>query len=259
LQVDHRELAEVRRSQQEAAHATLRASDQNDFQRYLVPASDTPFSLEYAFHLLGDLSGKTVVDLGCGSGENLIPLVHRGAHVVGLDLSPELIDLARARLAEASLHADLCVASAYDTNLPTGVADVILCAAILHHLELNRAKQEILRILRPGGLLVIKEPIRSSSLLDRLRRILPSQEDISEYEHPLTKAELREFVRGFEVTADRVFRLPFIALIQRMSKTLGRGRGWLTFDAWLLRTFPVLACLASVRVMALSPQKTGPS
>lgn len=161
--MDQRELAEVRRSQQEAARGTHRGSNQNEIQRCLAPASNTPFPLEYAFFVLGDLSGKTVVDLGCGSGKNLIPLIQRGAQVIGIDLSPELIELARARLAEAALRrADLCVASAYETNLPEGVADVVLCAAILHHLELGRAKQEILRILRPGGLLVIKEPTRFS-------------------------------------------------------------------------------------------------
>jgi predicted RNA methylase len=74
--VDQRELAEVRRSQQEAARG---GSDQNEIQRCLAPASNTPFPVEYAFFVLGDLSGKTVVDLGCGSGKNLIPLVQRGA------------------------------------------------------------------------------------------------------------------------------------------------------------------------------------
>jgi hypothetical protein len=71
--MDQRELAEVRRSQQKAARGTHRGSDQNEIQRYLAPASNTPFPFEYAFFVLGDLSGKTVVDLGCGSGKNLIP------------------------------------------------------------------------------------------------------------------------------------------------------------------------------------------
>ena len=105
-------------------------------------------------------------------------------------------------------------------------------------------------------MLVIKEPTRFSPVLNHLRRILPSRDDISEYEHPLTEVELLEFVQGFDVTADRAFRLPFIALVQRLSKTLGRGRAWLTLDAWLIRTFPVLRRVATVRVMALTPQKT---
>src|SRR4029077_13253465 len=60
--------------------------------------------------------GENCGDLGCGSGKNLIPLIQRGAQVIGIDLSPELIELARARLAEAALHADLCIASAYETK-----------------------------------------------------------------------------------------------------------------------------------------------
>ena len=36
-------------------------------------AAHPPFALEYAFHLLGDVNGKTVLDLGCGTGSALFP------------------------------------------------------------------------------------------------------------------------------------------------------------------------------------------
>jgi SAM-dependent methyltransferase len=255
--VDEKELAEIKRSQSEAARAGPAVTDPEQIQRYLNPPSNTPYPLEYAFHLLGNVAGKTVVDLGCGSGENLVPLCYRGARVIGIDISPDLIDLARARLAEASRNASVSVASAYDTGLPTGTADVVFCVAILHHLELDRAKAEILRILKPGGLLIIREPIRFSPLLDRVRRLLPSQEDVSEYEHPLTKSELSGFILGFEVTADRCFRLPFLALIQRTTRKSGRGGAWNVLDAWVLRTFPRLAHFATVRVMSMTPRRAG--
>jgi SAM-dependent methyltransferase len=157
-------------------------------------------------------------------------------------------------LAQADLKATISVASAYDTGLSTGTADVVFCAAILHHLELDRAKAEILRILKPGGLLVLKEPIRFSPLMDRVRKLFPGQEDVSEYEHPITKGELSDFTRGFEITGDRCFRLPLVGLVQRTTKKFGRGRTWFSLDAWLLRTFPLLAHFATVRVMSMVPQ-----
>ncbi|WP_426364429.1 class I SAM-dependent methyltransferase [Streptomyces sp. E-08] len=47
--------------------------------------------------ILGDLSGARVLDLGCGSGGNLAHLVARGAHAVGVDISPVQVTKARER------------------------------------------------------------------------------------------------------------------------------------------------------------------
>ena len=48
-----------------------------------------------------DLSGKRVLDAGCGTGALSIAAAQRGASVVGIDLSPSLIELARSRMPEA--------------------------------------------------------------------------------------------------------------------------------------------------------------
>jgi len=86
------------RDRNEIDHSALEAAKTNltpvEIERYLPPPPDTPYELEYAYCLLGDVQGKTVLDLECGSGENLIPLLKRGANVIGLDISPELIELA---------------------------------------------------------------------------------------------------------------------------------------------------------------------
>jgi SAM-dependent methyltransferase len=79
--------------------------------------------LEYAFHLLGDIRGKTILDLGCGKGENLIPLAKRGGNVIGIDISPELVRLAEARIRSSGVKADVAVGSAYETGLPDESVD----------------------------------------------------------------------------------------------------------------------------------------
>ena len=47
--------------------------------------------------LFGDVRGKTVLDYGCGAGENTVLAASRGAKVIGVDISPELIELARKK------------------------------------------------------------------------------------------------------------------------------------------------------------------
>jgi cyclopropane fatty-acyl-phospholipid synthase-like methyltransferase len=78
-----------------------------------------PYPLEYAFYLLGDVAGKHVLELGCGSGENTVPLCQRGAHVLGIDVSSELIALAKQRLRQAGLAAELKAGSGYALEIAT--------------------------------------------------------------------------------------------------------------------------------------------
>jgi SAM-dependent methyltransferase len=95
--------------------------------QYLDPPPDTPFPLRYAFYLLGDVRGRTVLDFGCGSGENVAPLLARGARVIGLDLSKDLIELARKRLAitKQDRECRLVVGSAFEVPLPDGAVDAV--------------------------------------------------------------------------------------------------------------------------------------
>ena len=62
-----RDEAEIARSAIEARKTVLSWAE---VLRYLDPPANTAFSLEYAFHLLGDVQDKHVLALGCGTGEN---------------------------------------------------------------------------------------------------------------------------------------------------------------------------------------------
>jgi SAM-dependent methyltransferase len=247
------ERAEVERSQSEASAIPLdriRPDDAN-LRRYLDPPAATPHPLEYAFHRLGDLQGKTVLDFGCGDGENLPPLVRRGARVIALELSDALIAVARKRL---DLHGmsgrvRFIQGSAHDVPLPDNSVDVVLGIAILHHLDLSRAAREVLRVLRPGGRAVFQEPVRDSRLMWALRRMVPvQQKDVSPYERPLTDAELRQFASGFGAFRAKAFWLPFVSLafvvpplhphVQRLSR----------IDRAILNRAPFLERYAGIRV-----------
>ncbi len=247
--LSERDRAEVERSASEAANI---APAPVEVDRYLNPPAETPYGLEYAFHLLGDIHEKTVVDLGCGAGETLIPLIKRGANVVALDISPELIALALRRMEIHGIDAKSAVVrvgSAYDTELPDSSVDVVFCMALLHHLDLPKAHTEIYRILRPGGRFILREPIRFSRTMNALRKLFPEPKaDISDYEHPMTRDELSVVTHGFTVLADRNFRLPFIPLLQKlkmMTKSV-----WLC-DRWLLGHLPGLEHIATGKVMSL--------
>jgi ubiquinone/menaquinone biosynthesis C-methylase UbiE len=215
-QLSERDRAEIERSASEASKIVLKPPDRAQIDRYLNPPADTPYGLEYAFHLLGDVRGKTVLDLGCGTGENIIPMVERGARVIALDISPDLIAIAQKRLADANLEASVTVGSAYETGLPDESVDTIFCMALIHHLDIKLVRDEMWRILRKGGVVILSEPIRFSKVYAWLRSLLPASEDVSEYEHPLTREELATMIQPFKVEGTRYFRLPFVPLVSRV-------------------------------------------
>jgi ubiquinone/menaquinone biosynthesis C-methylase UbiE len=89
---------------------------------------------------------------GVGTGRIALPLVQRGHHYTGLDLSPMMLDQFRRKLAGIAARPDLVLGDA--TSLPFKAAsfDVVLTSELLYHVpDWHRALAEIARVLKPDG------------------------------------------------------------------------------------------------------------
>ena len=253
------ERAEIARSSVEAkltADSALRM-DPAQVARYTAPPADTPYPLEYAYHLLGDVRGLRIVDFGCGSGANTLLLANRGAHVWAVDISEDLIRLGRRRLAANNRagQAQFIVGSAHDLPFPPNSIDVVFGIAILHHLDLALVSKEVLRVLRPGGRAIFQEPVRNSATMRFVRRLIPYHApDISPYERPLTDHELRSFANGFSVTRTRAFCLPHVLVGQRIPVIRSHHQQLYRSDAALIRNLPPLSYYAGIRVLEVTKQ-----
>src|SRR5258708_5515318 len=89
-----------------------------------------------AFAMLGDVSGKRVLDYGCGHGMASVVLARHGADVTGFDLSPGYVDEARRRAVANEVAANFCEANAEELPFPDRSFDTVWGSAILHHLDL---------------------------------------------------------------------------------------------------------------------------
>ena len=108
-----------------------------------------------------------IADLGCGPGAHALALARRGYDVVGLDGSPRMVEVARARAAREEIDATFDV---HDVSAPLPFPDSslggVLAILVLQHLGDPAAFiAEIRRCLRPGGHVLMIAPARDGAPL----------------------------------------------------------------------------------------------
>ena len=104
--------------------------------------------------ILGDVTGKDVLELGCGAAQWSILLALRGASPVGLDNSERQLEHARAAMAAAGVEFPLVHASAERVPLPDASFDVAFCDhGAFGWVDPYLVMPEAARVLRAGGLL----------------------------------------------------------------------------------------------------------
>jgi len=171
------------------------------------------------------LEGREVLDYGCGPGDWGVWMATEGARVTLLDLSPVAIDLGLRR-ARASGVASRVSGTARDASDLSNFADqkfdlVFACAALHHTLKYPGALDELSRVLRPDGKLVLVETYGNNPVLNHARkaRARLAREAVEQGEEiVIGKAQiqqLRERFRSVEVQPMHLLA---------MAKRLLRGR-----------------------------------
>ena len=111
-----------------------------------------------------------VLDVACGTGDMVIELAKRGCMVTGIDLSEEMLSIARHKCRDVPWHVstDAAVETCHGTSLQVGDAealpfadgtfDAVTCAfGVRNFVHLEQGLSEMLRVLKPGGTMVILE------------------------------------------------------------------------------------------------------
>jgi ubiquinone/menaquinone biosynthesis C-methylase UbiE len=117
---------------------------------------------------------QQVLDLGCGTGALTLRAAHRGARVKGIDINAQMLGIAGQRVREAGLTETVELVEMGVAELDGEEAhhyDAVmsgLCFSELSEDEVTYTLQEVVRILRPGGLLLIADEIKPRGLLKRL-------------------------------------------------------------------------------------------
>ena len=157
--------------------------------------------------------GARVLDYGCGAGHHSLELADAGAEqVVGIDISPKSIEVARESAARAGVeNAEFHTMDAETMDFPDDHFDLVTGLAILHHLDLDKAGRELARVLKPGGVAVFSEPLGHNPALNLFRRFTPSMR--TDDEHPLVRGDVKILQRHFDGVEVRCFNLCSLATL----------------------------------------------
>jgi len=153
---DRRKLDDVQAERAAAAQAYFADNAERWDQLRSLYVSDADVETEIV-RAAGPGRFRRMVDLGAGTGRMLTLLAPHADQALGLDLSQQMLNIARRNAAEAGLsHVELRHGDIFDTRLPDASADLVVVHQVLHYLgDPAAAVKEAARIVAPDGRLII--------------------------------------------------------------------------------------------------------
>jgi ubiquinone/menaquinone biosynthesis C-methylase UbiE len=163
------------------------------------------------FLYLGDIGGKKVLDLGCGTGNYAIELARRGAIVTGVDASMDVLETAGEKAKAERLQIGFLAGQAEALPLKTGSFDLLVSVTACEFFgNMRAAADEMRRVVKPGGKIVIGT-INKLSLYGIEKRIGASHKKESSYKNARFYS-IFEMKRFFDVIRWKttLFALPWM-------------------------------------------------
>lgn len=128
---------------------------------YVRGRPDYPAELgDWLREQLGLAQGRTVIDLGAGTGKFTPALIATGARVIAVEPVPEML----GKLSASFPHVQTLNGTAASIPLPDASVDAVVCAQSFHWFATHAALAEILRVLKPGGKLGLVWNLRDASI-----------------------------------------------------------------------------------------------
>jgi len=118
--------------------------------------------------------GQTILDLGCGTGALTLRAVQKGAKVKGIDINPQMLEIAQKRAIKKNLIQNIELCEMGVAELETEKSDSYdmvmsgLCFSELSKDELIFTLKEVKRILRQGGFLLVADEVKPKNILKRI-------------------------------------------------------------------------------------------
>lgn len=232
----------------------------NNIDATVMNEACTAPEMRYITGILGNLEGKTLLDIGCGLGEASVYFALKGAIVTATDISANMIQITGKLAEKYKVKVDTYRAGIEHLKLPKGKNfDVVYVGNLFHHVDIDKALEQIKLYLKPGGVLVSWEPVHYNPIINLYRKIAVKVRSADE--RPLKLADIDKFNRYFSEVQLEWFWLTtlviFIIMVLVQRRDPNKERFWKTvvvegekwrpiytplarLDEVLLRMFPFL-------------------
>jgi ubiquinone/menaquinone biosynthesis C-methylase UbiE len=186
-----------------------RRANDYDGQKSRTWKTSQGFGTEVIDEMLEPLAGfenKHVLEVGVGNGRNALPLMERvKPRFVGLDVSREMLELARTKMASYKQNSDAILADAEHLPFMNGTFDAIICISAMHYFESQEAiLEKFSAALKEKGVFVYGDltihEADDQGFFEKLERTLSKAH--ARYYKPTEMQELMES-RGFHVSKSR--------------------------------------------------------
>lgn len=159
--------------------------------------------------------GVTVLDFGCGNGENGIFAAQQGADVIGIDISPEGVENANlnAKQMGVASNCKFVVMDGENMQFEDNRFDLAVEYGVLHHVDLDKAMSELNRVLKPDGKMICVEALRHNPIIHLYRKKTPHLRTAWEFEHILGVQDLDIARRYFGKIDVHFFHLAALAAV----------------------------------------------
>src|SRR5260370_40709640 len=152
---------------------------------------------EHATAGLVNAKKLVAIDLACGPGTYTRPLATRVRHAIGADLTPAMVEKARAEAARDGIaNIEFVCADIYALPFTDGAAGIVSCGYAFHHMtDPARALAEMARVLQPGGRVAVTDIIVREGCDGKFQNIVERGRDPS-HTSTLSVENFRTMIRN---------------------------------------------------------------
>lgn len=224
---------------------------------------------------LGNLHGKSLLDIGCGLGEASVYFAIKGATVTASDISGGMLEVTQKLATHNKVNLKTHKSTAEDLNFKNGETfDIVYVGNLFHHVEIEPTILNIKKVMKPNSTLVSWDPLAYNPLINIYRWIATDVR--TEDEHPFKASDIKLFKKHFNKVTVHYYWLTTLVIFVLMvlvqfrnpnkvrfwKKVVEDGEKWAwlyqplaAFDTFILKIFPFLGLLCwNVVIKAENPK-----